>query len=89
MALTKEVEAGSINRLKDGQIEYREDTVIYDNGVEIARTLHREVLDPANTITATDARGVARPQILLDSVALYHTPTIKAARQVFLDSKKP
>lgn len=47
---------GRIEILEDGQIQVRRDTVIVLDGVEIARTFHRYVLDPGADLTDQDPR---------------------------------
>ena len=45
MAITKRSEH-QLTVLADGQIQLREDTIIEEDGVELARTYHRRVLEP-------------------------------------------
>lgn len=50
---------GRIEVLTDGQIQLREDKVFEDNGVEVARTYRRRVLEPSATHNETDPRLVS------------------------------
>lgn len=55
--LTKQTLIGSITIQSDGRMAIRDDTVIFDDGVEVARTYHRRVLDPGTDVSAeTDMR---------------------------------
>lgn len=51
------------------QIRYRD--CIIEDGVEIASTLFRETIGPLES-------SVGRPQLILDLVALIHTPAVIA-----------
>ncbi len=51
MPLTEETIADRIEILEDGRIQVREATVIKRDGVEIARTLHRKIVDPGADVT--------------------------------------
>jgi hypothetical protein len=44
--ITKRIEIGKLEILKDGQIQVRQDTVFEENGKEQIRTYHRVVLPP-------------------------------------------
>jgi len=50
MALTKKVITGKREILEDGQIQVRTDTVIEEDGIELSRTYHREVLTPGQSL---------------------------------------
>ncbi len=55
--IEKKTVTGAITVLEDGQIQLRTDTVFLDDGVEVARTYHRRVLEPNNDTSAlSDAR---------------------------------
>ena len=41
-----------ISILEDGQIQVREDRVIFDNDVEITRLHHRHVIEPGQDLTS-------------------------------------
>ena len=84
MAITKQVEIAQMTILADGQIQVQEKTSILENGVELSHSFHREVLDPAVDIGATDARGKPRDPRVMDVVGLVHTPAVKASRRAFL-----
>lgn len=45
--ITKRIEHGVITILADNQVQVRTDTVIEEDGVELSRTYHREVLEPS------------------------------------------
>lgn len=44
--LEKRVIIGAVTILADGQLQVRTDTLIEDDGVELARTHHRHVVEP-------------------------------------------
>lgn len=50
MALTEETIVDKIEILADGQIQVRRANIVKRDGVEIARTNHREVLPPNSPI---------------------------------------
>lgn len=50
MALEKKTVIGKREILEDGQIQVRTDTVVEEDGVEISRTYHREVLTPGQNL---------------------------------------
>jgi hypothetical protein len=55
--ISKQLLLGKIEILPDGQMQIREDTVIAEDGVELARTYRRYVLEPGAALPAnTDAR---------------------------------
>lgn len=51
MALTKQVEIGSIEVVKLGKIQVREDTIILEDGIEISRKERRWTLRPGEDVT--------------------------------------
>ena len=51
MALKEEIRY-FISILEDGQIQVREDRVIFDNDVEITRLHHRHVIEPGQDLTS-------------------------------------
>lgn len=57
--ITEQTIIGKIEILEDGQLQVRTDTVILRDGVEIARTFHREVLEPGQDIADRDAKSLA------------------------------
>lgn len=84
MPITKEVSISQMTILADGQIQIQEKTTIIEDGVELSSSFHREVLDPANDVTTTDARGKARDKRVMDLVGFAHTPAVKAKRKAAL-----
>jgi hypothetical protein len=77
--ITERLEIGKIEILPDGQIQTRQDTVIERDGVEIARTYHRRVLEPGQPVdTEADAR-------VATVAAVLWTPDVVKA---FADKKK-
>ena len=72
MALTEKTVIGSRDVLEDGQIQVRQDTVIFKDGVEISRSYHRHVVAPGDDISRQDASV----QVVAKAV---HTPAIVAA----------
>jgi hypothetical protein len=73
--ITKRLEYGERRILADGQILVREDTIVEEDGVELSRTYHRFVLDPARDGTA------ALPPDLKSVAEAVWTPAVVAARQ--------
>lgn len=49
--LTEQYIFDNITILEDGQIQLRQSRVIYSDGVEIARTYHRQVIEPDQDIS--------------------------------------
>lgn len=81
--LTKTIVIGKMEIHEDGSIGLREDTVIADNGVEVARTYHRRVLDPgANVSAEVDARLVTVSAVVwtADVVTAFREKQAKAKR---------
>ena len=74
MALTKRTEFGSRNVLADGQIQVRVDTVIEEDGKEVARTYHRRVLAPGDDVSA-------QPADITRLTTIEWTPAVIAAFQ--------
>jgi hypothetical protein len=73
VALTEETKVDKIEILEDGQIQVRTARVIYDDGKEISRAFHREVLD------VDDARPrTGRVKAVADAV---WTPEVITARK--------
>ena len=59
MALTKTVEVDRIEVLERGQMQVRTATVIADDGVELARSFHRQVLNPGDDTAGQSDRVAA------------------------------
>lgn len=80
--LTKSTIIGVMDIRDDGRIGVRDDTVYMDDGVEVARTFHRRVLDPGADLSKdTDARLVAIAGLIWtdDTVAAFRVA--EAARR--------
>lgn len=75
MALEKRVETGEITILADGQLQIRTDTIVLEGGIEIARSTHQTVLDPATIDRASLAGRVRQVADVL------WTPAVIAARR--------
>lgn len=56
MALTEQTVIDHIGILEDGQIQVRSARRILDNGVRIAETYHRVVLEPGQDVTSYPPR---------------------------------
>ena len=54
--ITKEIVTGMVSILEGGTIQVREDTVIIEDGIELSRTFHREVLEPGDNLSGKDER---------------------------------
>ena len=50
MALTKRIIVGRRDFLEDGQLRVRTDTVVEEDGVELSRAYHSEVLTPGQSL---------------------------------------
>ncbi len=88
MAITKQVETSQMTVLSDGQIHVQEKTTIFEDGVELSHSFHREVLDPATDAGGVDSRGKPRDPRVLAMVAHVHTPAVKQARVDFLATQE-
>lgn len=61
MPVVKRLVLGKLDILEDGQLQLREDTIIEDDGVEIARLYHRRVLEPTEPVNLpVDAQPLVR-----------------------------
>ena len=87
MAITTRIET-DIRIHANKVITATEWTIVEQDGVEIARSPHVDTIDPAHDATAKDPREVSRPQDVMDAVSLFHTPSVKAARQAFLATQE-
>lgn len=56
MALTEKIIVDKIEILESNSIQVRTATIIEKDGVEIARTFHRHVVNPADDISGEDAK---------------------------------
>ncbi len=83
--ITKRLEYGMVTILPDGQIQLRQDTVIEEDGVELSRTYHRNVLEPSDKVEHPDARVAAVATTLWtpDVVSAFQTKQL-AAQQATL-----
>jgi len=59
MALTKSEVVDRIEILERGQLQVRTATVVEEDGAELSRTFHRQVLTPGDDTTGQDDRVVA------------------------------
>jgi urease accessory protein UreE len=59
MALTKTVEVDRIEVLQLGQLQVRTATIVVDDGAELARSFHRQVLNPGDDTTGQSDRVAA------------------------------
>lgn len=78
MALEKRIETGAVTVLADGQLQVRTDTVVLEDGIELSRSFHRQVIDP----TSDRAALAGRIRAIADAV---WTPAVVAARRAVLD----
>jgi len=76
MALTEKIEIDRIEVVADWNIQVRQATTIEKDGVQIARTFHRWVLNPDSDISAQESRVQA-----IANAAW--TPEVVAAYQAF------
>ena len=80
--LTKVMIVGAIDIQEDGRIGVREDTVVSEDGVELARTYHRRVLEPGTDLsTESDQR-------LLAVAGGVWTPDVVTAFSVAAEARK-
>ncbi len=79
--LTEETKVDKMEILADGQVQVREATVVYRDGVEIARSNHRYVLDPGKDEPGAHAGKV---RAVIDVV---WTPSVVGARKDFLGAQ--
>jgi hypothetical protein len=84
MALTEQTKIDRMEILEDGQIQVRKARVILDNGVEISRTFHREVLDPGRQPADLNTRD-ARIQAVAEAV---WTPEVVSEREAKLETER-
>jgi hypothetical protein len=84
MALTEETKIDRMEILEDGLIQVRKARVIYDDGKEISRTFHREVLDPGAQPTDMTEKD-ARVQAVAEAV---WTPEVVSARETKLEATR-
>ena len=89
MAITKETVADKIEVLEMGQVQVRTATVIKEDGTELNRSLHRDVLEPSvknnDTWENTDISGEdAKVQAICNAV---WTDEVKTAFQEMRDGQ--
>ncbi len=85
--LTEETRIDKIEILEDGQIQVREATIVFRDGVEIGRSKHRYVLDPSRD-EITDPR-LGKPGIDVRAIAqTMWTQDVVDARKDFLEAQK-
>jgi hypothetical protein len=76
MALTENTEIDRIEVVGDWNIQVRQATVIEKDGVQVARTFHRWVLQPDSDISGQE-------QKVKDICNAAWTPEVKAAYEAF------
>jgi len=69
--LTKEVIIGAITILQDRQMQIREDTIVFEDGVEVAKTYFRYTASPGEDISS-------RPAFVQELAAFLWTPEVIA-----------
>lgn len=67
--------------LEDGQIQARTIIRIMEDGVELAKTYHRKVIDVGDDVTT-------EPSLWKDIAQGVHTPARIAARQAFISAQE-
>lgn len=80
MALTERDEFQTTVK-PDGQLEVRKATIVMRDGVDIAKSYHRHVVDVGDDVSSED-------QSVKDIAAAMHTPARIAARRAFLAEQK-
>ena len=80
-AITEETVIDKIEILRDGQIQIREATIIYRDGVEIAKTYQRHCLDVGEDISKEDKK-------VKDIANVVWTPEVRAARVAEKEKQK-
>lgn len=76
--LEKKIEVGLVTILQDGEIQVREDTVVYEDLVEISRTYNRYVSNPGDDVSG-------KPQRVRDVANLIWTPEVI---EFFIEKRK-
>jgi hypothetical protein len=82
--LTEQTVIDKIEILEDGQMQVRKARVVYDDGKEISRTFHREVLDPGKP-PADMTEKDARVQAVAEAV---WTPEVVSERETKLEAQR-
>lgn len=82
MTTTTRIEIAQRNILANGVIEVRQDTIVEEDGVEVARTYHRSTYPPGSDVST------AHPAIRRIA-ALEHTPDVIAAYEALLARGRP
>lgn len=54
--LEKQIVTGLITIMEDGRMQVREDTVVYEDGMEISRTYKRYILNPGDNIDGKSSK---------------------------------
>jgi len=73
--LEKKIIVGLITIMEDRRMQIREDTVVYEDGVELSRTYTRYVMDPGDSIDN-------KPPIVRELANFLWTPEVIAAWEV-------
>lgn len=82
MALTESTVIDKIEVYEDGSLNVRTATRVFRDGVQIAETYHRELLEPGRTVTG-------RPQKVTDIAGVVWTPAVVAAHQAKVAAQGP
>ena len=77
--ITERTEIGQITVLPSGLIQVRKDLVIESDGVEIARTFHRHVVNPGADLSKEDPR-------VANIAKVVHTPQVIASYKEYVAS---
>lgn len=80
--LEKQVVLGLISILESRQMQIREDTVVYEDGVELSRTYMRYTAEPDQPVDD-------KPQIVQDLANLLWTPEVIARFKEQRDKSRP
>jgi hypothetical protein len=73
--IEKVIVTGLISILENGVLQIREDTVILEDGIELSRTYHREILTPGSDVSDESER-------VQQVAAIVWTPEVIAAWEI-------
>lgn len=82
MKLSKEIIVDLIQIVENGIVQIRTSTKIIEDGKELSRTYHRDVVVPGEDYSNEDSRVQA-------ICAAVHTPEVIAAYQAMVEANKP
>jgi regulator of protease activity HflC (stomatin/prohibitin superfamily) len=87
---TEKVVIGKVEVLEDGQIQIREDTKVYKDGVEISKTYQRHVIEPGQELSKEDDRveAVANAVWTTDVVTAFKAEKAKLLEATSIDKEK-